>query len=227
MDREKAPESENFQTLFLQMGNQITHDPGGHAPDGVAPVEPHRDLYLAAVPRVIPGNPNRFIGERLRDTGDQIIGTWLGQGGPEKFHRYSEHLRYLSGGGTQGGETGRGYQPRQRPQKKAPLIADKVPLAQKPDLGAGDRQFLLRLPEGAVCRGLSRFHLPAGKAGLAALTDPGRSDLKQQVQSIRTLYQRTQNSIFVPGFQQRGNMIAVKPAQICQFFSHSSIVKAR
>ena len=50
MDREKAPESENFQTLFLQMGNQITHDPGGHAPDGVAPVEPHRDLYLAAVP---------------------------------------------------------------------------------------------------------------------------------------------------------------------------------
>ena len=45
MDREKAPESENFQTLFLQMGNQITHDPGGHAPDGVAPVEPHRDLY--------------------------------------------------------------------------------------------------------------------------------------------------------------------------------------
>ena len=138
MDREKAPESENFQTLFLQMGNQITHDPGGHAPDGVAPVEPHRNLYLAAVPRVIPGDPNRFIGERLRDTGDQIIGTWLGQGGPEKFHRYSEHLRYLSGGGTQGCETGRGYQPRQRPQKKAPLIADKVPLAQKPDLGAGD-----------------------------------------------------------------------------------------
>ena len=39
MDREKAPESENFQTLFLQMGNQITRDPGGHAPDGVAPVE--------------------------------------------------------------------------------------------------------------------------------------------------------------------------------------------
>ena len=92
---------------------------------------------------------------------------------------------------------------------------------------AGDGQFLLRLPEGAVCRGLSRFHLPAGKAGLAALADPGRPDLKQQVQSIRTLYQRTQNSIFVPGFQQRGNMIAVKPAQICQFFSHSSIVKAR
>ena len=67
----------------------------------------------------------------------------------------------------------------------------------------------------------------AGKAGLAALADPGRPDLKQQVQSIRTLYQRTQNSIFVSGFQQRGNMIAVKPAQICQFFSHSSIVKAR
>lgn len=100
-------------------------------------------------------------------------------------------------------------------------------MAQKPNLGAGDRQFLLRLPEGAVCRGLSRFHLPAGKAGLSALTDPGRPDLKQQVQSIRTLYQRTQNSIFVSGFQQRGNMIAVKPAQICQFFSHSSIVKAR
>ena len=91
----------------------------------------------------------------------------------------------------------------------------------------GDGQFLLRLPEGAVCRGLSRFHLPAGKAGLSALTDPGRPDLKQQVQPIRTLHQGTQNSIFVSGFQQRRNMIAVKPAQICQFFSHSSIVKAR
>ena len=44
---------------------------------------------------------------------------------------------------------------------------------------------------------------------------------------IRTLHQGTQNSIFVSGFQQRRNMIAVKPAQICQFFSHSSIVKAR
>ena len=73
MDREKAPESENFQTLFLQMGNQITHDPGGHAPDGVAPVEPHRDLYLAAVPRVIPGNPNRFIGENLYNISEKKL----------------------------------------------------------------------------------------------------------------------------------------------------------
>ena len=75
----KRPKVRTFRRFFLQMGNQITHDPGGHAPDGVAPVEPHRDLYLAAVPRVIPGDPNRFIGERLRDTGDQVISMALAE----------------------------------------------------------------------------------------------------------------------------------------------------
>ena len=112
-------------------------------------------------------------------------------------------------------------------QQEAPLAVNEVSFPQQAYFSRGDGQFLLRLPKDAVCRGLSRVHLPAGKAGLSALTDTGRPDLKQQVQPIRTLHQGTQNSIFVPGFQQRGNMIAVKPAQICQFFSHSSIVKAR
>ena len=66
MDREKASESENFQTLFLQMGNQIPHDPGGHAAARVPKFSLNqeadiRKLRLGARPLAAPHNYCPYI----------------------------------------------------------------------------------------------------------------------------------------------------------------------
>ena len=163
------PPFSRFDSLCSPACQERFCDSGRHAPDGASLPVPHGDLYFSPRPGVIPGNSYRFIGKFLRNLGRQPVRPDLRRRLPEERQGNRKRLRHLCWRRAHLRESRRRHYPQNRPQKKAPLVADEIRRPQEAHFFPANGQLLLGFPKRARFRRFTWFHPPAGEADLSPL----------------------------------------------------------